>query len=217
MEGGKKSMKDLLIISAGGCGREVFQWAKDIQKAKETWKSIHFLDDNLQALDGFGLKDLMVGTIAGYRPGATEEVICALGDSVTRLNLCNDLRKRGASFANIIHPTALIADYSYIGTGVILCPGAIISTNVQIGDFVLIDVLSVAGHDVTIEQGSTLSDHCDLMGGAYLEEAAFLGSGARIFPTVRVGTQAKIGAGSVVIRDVPPNISVFGNPARQIY
>lgn len=210
-------MKKLLIIGAGGCGREVFQWAKDIQKEEETWTSICFLDDDLQVLDDFGLKDAMAGTIDGYQPCAGDEVICAIGDPVTRLTLCKDFRKKGAIFTNIIHPTVMIGDYSRIGTGVIICPKTIISTNVQIGDFVLINTFCVAGHDVTIEQGCTLSAQCDLMGGAYLEEASFLGSGARIFPNRRVGKQSKIGAGSVVIRNVPSKASMFGNPAKQIY
>ena len=210
-------MKRLLIIGAGGCGREVLQWAKDIQKEKATWTSICFLDDDPQVLDAFKLKEVVAGAIDGYQPCNGDEFICAIGDPVTRLAICNTFRKKGASFTNVIHPTVIIADYSSIGTGVILCPRTIISTNVQIGDFVLINTSCVAGHDVTLEQGCTLSAQCDLMGGAYLEEATFLGSGARIFPTIRVGKGAKIGAGSVVIRNVPANVSVFGNPAKQIF
>ena len=210
-------MKNLLIIGAGGCGREVFQWAKDIQEEKEIWTSIRFLDDDLHVLDDFGLQDAMAGTIRDYQPCANDEVVCAIGDPITRLTLCCDFRKKGAFFANIIHPTVLIADYSRIGTGVIICPRTIISTNVKIDDFVLINTFCVVGHDVTIESGCTLSAQCDLMGGAYLEEESFLGSGARIFPNVRVGKQSKIGAGSVVIRNVPSNVSIFGNPGKQIY
>lgn len=210
-------MKNLFIIGAGGCGREVFQWAKDIQREKKTWNSIRFLDDDPQRLNGFGLKDAMAGTIKGYQPCSGDEIICAIGDPVTRLSLCNEFRQKGAIFANIIHPTVIVADDARLGTGVIICPRTIISTNVQIGDFVLMNTFCIAGHDVTIERGCTLSAQCDLMGGAYLEEASFLGSGARIFPDMRVGTKAKIGAGSVVIRNVPANVSVFGNPARQIH
>lgn len=210
-------MKNLLIVGAGGCGREVFQWAKDIQREKKTWHSIRFLDDDPQILNSFVLKDAMAGTIKGYQPCTGDEVICAIGDPMTRLSLCTEFQQKGAIFANIIHPTVIVADDARLGTGVIICPRTIISTNVRIGDFVLMNTFCIAGHDVTIERGCTLSAQCDLMGGAYLEEASFLGSGARIFPDMRVGTKAKIGAGSVVIRNVPANVSVFGNPARQIH
>lgn len=213
----KLCMKNLLIVGAGGCGREVFQWAKDIQKENKKWASIGFLDDDTQALDDLGLQSVMAGTIGGYQPCIEDEIICAIGDPLIRLALCQELREKGANFTNIIHPTVIIADYSSIGIGVILCPRAIISTNVQVNDFVLINTFSVVGHDVIIEQGCTLSAQCDLMGGVYLEEASFLGSGARIFPGVHVGKQAKVGAGSVVIRPVSAYSSVFGNPAKKIY
>lgn len=210
-------MKKLLILGAGGCGREVFQWAKDMNKEKAIWTSIRFLDDDLHQLDRLGMQDKIEGKIHGYQPCAGEEVICAIGDPVIRLALCNDFKKKGAIFTNIIHPTVIIADYSHIGTGVIICPRSIISTNVRVDDFVLINTFCVAGHDVIIEQGCTLSAQCDLMGGVHLEEGVFLGSGARVFPNMRVGKQAKIGGGSVVIRNVPAMVSVFGNPAKQIY
>lgn len=207
----------MLIAGAGGCGREVFQWAKDIQKKKETWISISFLDDDPKALDSFGLEKAMAGTIEGYQLCADDEIVCAIGDPLTRLTLCRYFREKGVNFANIIHPTVIVADYSQIGTGVIICPNSIISTNVQIGDFVLINTFCVVGHDVTIQQGCTLSAQCDLMGGVYLEETSFLGSGVRVLPHTRVGKGSKVGAGSLVIRNVPSNVSVFGNPAKQIY
>lgn len=216
-KGIRGSVKKLLIVGAGGCGREVFQWAKDIQKKQEIWKSISFLDDDPNVLDSFGLKTAMAGTIAGYPLCADDEIVCAIGDPQIRLKLCGYFQEKGARFATLIHPTVMIADYSNIGTGVIICPNTIISTNVQIGDFVLINTLCVVGHDVIIEQGCTVSAQCDLMGSAYLEERSFLGSGVRVLPHTRVGKGAKVGAGSLVLRNVPSNISVFGNPAKQIY
>jgi sugar O-acyltransferase (sialic acid O-acetyltransferase NeuD family) len=159
---------------------------------------------------------MMVGPISDHVPHEGQEFICAVADPDKKRKICQSFKQRGARFVNIIHPSVIIADYSTIGEGVILCPRVIISTNVTVGDHVLINSFSVAGHDVTLEAGCTLSAQCDLMGHVYLEEEVFLGSGARIFPGMRVGRGAKIGAGSVVIRNVPAKISVFGNPARRI-
>jgi len=209
-------MSKLLIIGAGGCGREVFQWAKDMQNHKKLWDKIGFLDDNLNALDRYGLSSMMVGTISDHVPDEGEEYVCAVADPAQKIQICQSFKNRGARFVNIIHPSVIIADYSTIGEGVILCPRVIVSINVNVGNHVLMNSFSVAGHDVTLERGCTLSAQCDLMGHVYLEEEVFLGSGARIFPGKRVGRCAKIGAGSVVIRNVPANVSVFGNPARRI-
>ena len=70
------------------------------------------------------------------------------------------------------------------------------------------------GHDVRIGAWATISANCDLTGHTEIGEAAYFGSGARVIPGKKVGARAVVGAGSVVIRDVPEGVSVFGNPAR---
>jgi sugar O-acyltransferase (sialic acid O-acetyltransferase NeuD family) len=209
-------MKKLLIAGAGGCGREVYQWAIDIQQKKKEWDTIMFLDDNPKALDSYGLSDKIQGSISEYAPKEGEYIVCAIGDSKLRLSICDSLERKGAVFTNIIHPDTVLSDNHVLGKGVMLSPYSVISTNARIGDHVLINTFSVAGHDCVMEKGCTLSDHCDVMGFAVLEEGVFLGGGARILPGVRVCKYAKVGAGSVVLRKVKENITVFGNPARQI-
>ena len=210
-------MKKLLIVGAGGLGREVYQWALDIQKDSRQWEFIGFLDDNPNALDGFNLSDKLVGYITDYVPKENEFLICAIGEPAIRAKICRRLLEDGAVFTNIIHPTALIERGSKIGNGVIICPRAMVFSNVRIEDFVVVNSLTTVGHDVTVEQNCVLSAHCDVMGSAYLEEEVFLGSGARILPSVRVARKARVGAGSVVIRDVEACTTVFGNPAKTIF
>jgi len=209
-------MSRLLIIGSGHCGRETFEWAKDIQERQKRWDAIGFLNDDIHALDKYHLSDLMVGTIKDHIPAEGEEFVCAIADPANKMMLCKSFKERGARFVNVIHPSVIIADYSVIGDGVIICPQVIICPNSNVGDHVLVDSFSVVGHDVTVEKGCSISDHCDLMGHVYLEEEAFLGSGARIIPWMRVGRGAKVGVGSIVIRNVEANTSVFGNPARRV-
>lgn len=206
-------MKKLLIAGAGGCGREVYQWAMDMKN----WDFIGFLDDNISALDPYGLSNLLQGSISGYIPQIDENVVCAIGDSKLRLHICNTLESKGALFTNVIHPKAVLSNNCILGKGVILGPLSIVSTHAMIGDFVIINTFSIAAHDSVLENGCTLSDHCDVMGFVHLEEGVFLGGGARVLPGIRVCKHSKVGAGSVVIRKVRENITVFGNPARQIF
>ncbi len=63
---------------------------------------------------------------------------------------------------------------------------------------------------------TTISPHCDLTGFAELAEGVFLGAGARILPSVKVGDCAKVAAGSVVLKRVKPSETVWGNPAREL-
>ena len=209
-------MKKLIIVGAGGWGRVVRQWALDIQSQSARWESIHFLDDNPVVLDGFGLRDSLIGTIRDYQPTAEEEVICGIGDPAIKLTICDQLRRKGARFTNIIHPNALVTEYGGFGSGIIVSPFAAIVVTTLIGDFVTVNAFSVIGHDSTVERGCTLSAHCDIMANVHLEEGVFLGSGARILPNLRVGRNAKVGAGAVVVRNVPAGVTVFGNPAKII-
>ena len=60
-------MKNLVIVAAGGCGREVLQWAKDINRIKSRWKIKGFLDDDLNALDGVKCDVSIVSKIDEYK------------------------------------------------------------------------------------------------------------------------------------------------------
>lgn len=209
-------MKKLLIAGAGGFGREVYQWARHMQAVNHLWDSIEFLDDNPHALDAFGPPYKVTGTIGDYFPRPGEWVICAVGDSKIRLRICTALADRGAQFANIIHPSVVAADDCTLGQGIILSPRALISTRVQVGDFVVVNPFSTTGHDAVLERGCTVSAHCNIMGFVHLEEGVFMGGSASILPGVRVGRYAKVGAGAVVVGRVEEGITVFGNPARRI-
>lgn len=209
-------MMKLLIAGAGGMGREAYQWVKHQQAVNHIWDSIEFLDDNLHSLDGYNLSHKISCTIDKYTPKENEYIVCAVGDSRTRMEICHALSTRGAQFASIIHPTAIIADSCTLGEGIIICPMAIISADVRIGDFVIVNGHSFAGHDSILEEGCTISGHCNIMGFTYLEEGAFLGGGAQILPGIRVKRYAKVGAGAVVIKNVEEYITVAGNPARKV-
>ena len=209
-------MKRLLIAGAGGFGREVLQWALDMQNVEKRWDLIGFLNDDLSALDRFNKSNLIIGTITDYQPKANEEVACAIGDPITRYNVVNKLISKGTIFTNIIHPTAIISRDSSIGKGVIICPRVLIGPDSKISDFVVVNSMTTVAHDVILETFSTLSAHCDVMGNSYIGEKVFLGSSACILPSVEVGNNVKVGAGSIVIRNVKEGISVFGNPAKKI-
>lgn len=209
-------MKNLLIVGAGGWGRVVRQWALDIQNHARRWGTIKFLDDNQAALDSFGLREALNGDVETHSPLEDTEYACGIGDPAMKLKICQQLQQKGAIFTNIIHPSAIVTEHCQFGCGIVVSPFAAVVVNTSVDDFVTINAFSVVGHDAVIGKGCTLSAHCDVMANVQLAEQVFLGSGSRILPHIKVGCGAKVGAGAVVIRNVPTGATVFGNPAKLI-
>ena len=208
-------MKKLYIIGAGGCGREVLQWCKDVNKNNETWAIQGFLDDNLHALDGYECDYKIVGTIAEWKPNSDEVFALAIANPKTKQNVVKAFKEKGAEFVSVVHPRALISDFSHIGIGSIVYPGARLSPNSSIGDFVTLLDTGI-GHDAVVGEYSTISACCAIMREVQISTCAFIGANAVLLPGIKIGDFAYVGAGSVVIKNVKNECKVFGNPAKKI-
>ncbi len=211
LTGGKKR---LLVVGAGGFGREVAAWASDIPLSARDWELGGFLDDCADALHGYEVGLPIVGGIAEYVPQESDLFVMALGDPRTKLAAAGRLTKRGAQFITLVHPTAIVGDRSRLGAGTVVCPRAVITTDVKIGRFVTINLHATIGHDTVVGDGCTLSCQTDVTGFARLGEGVFLGSHASVLPGAKVGDYAKVGAGSIVLKKVRPGTTVLGVPGK---
>lgn len=209
-------MKRLLIIGAGGFGREVLNWTLDIPSQNREWEVAGFLNSIPTALDDYPCGYTILGDPSTYVPLENDLFICAIGNPRDRLRVCHGLKARGAQFISLCHPSAIIGSRCTIGEGCIFCPGSVITADVRIGDFVTVNVNSTIGHDAVIGNGCTLSGHVDITGFASLGEGVFLGSHASVLPRAKIGDYAVVGAGSVVLKRVKAGASVMGVPAKQI-
>ena len=210
-------MKRLLIVGAGGFGREVLNWALDIPKDKRDWEVAGFLDANPAALEGFSrIHYEIFADPLNYSPQEKDLFVCAIGTPVIKLQICKTLVQKGATFITLIHPTAVIGHGCTLGVGCLFCPGSIVTADVCINDFVTLNAYATVGHDAKIGTGCTLSGHVDVTGFSVLGEGVFLGSHAVVLPGAQVGDYATVGAGSVVLKKVKPGATVMGVPAKQI-
>jgi sugar O-acyltransferase (sialic acid O-acetyltransferase NeuD family) len=206
----------LLIVGAGGFGREALQWAEDALADGAEWQIGGFLDADSAALDGFDCGYPILEHPDEYTPAPSDLLVCAIGDPAIRMRVTDELDRRGARFTTLVHPTAIVGARSVLGDGSILCPRVTITTDVSIGRHVIMNAHASVGHDVTIGDCCSLFGHCDVTGGARLEEGALMGTHSCVLPGVRVGRFAKISAGSVVTRNVKPHTTMFGVPAKKL-
>jgi sugar O-acyltransferase (sialic acid O-acetyltransferase NeuD family) len=209
-------MKNLIIIGAGGFGREVFGWAKHIQSSTNNWKIKGFLDDSNTALSGYKGYPQIIGTPFQYMPSENDLFCCAIGNTQLKLKICRHLENIGAVFTTLMHPKAVISKNSKIDKGCIIGPNVVITTDVVIERYVILNVSSSVGHDAFIGEGCTINSHSDINGFVKLGKGVFLGSHASILPKTKVGEFATVGAGSVAIKRVKPFSTVFGVPATTI-
>lgn len=206
-------MKKVIIVGAGGFGREVYSWARQHPDYGVRWTLDGFLDDKPDAMKGTAYEALLIGRIDEYQPVDGDLFLCGVGNPEIKKKACLQLLARGAEFISLIHPTAVLGSHVRLGKGVILCPRTTLTCDIEVGDFVVFNCASGAGHDVRVGDWSQISSHCDLMGGVVLGESVFVGSHAMVLPDVHVGSHAVIGAGSCVLRSVPERKTVFGVPA----
>jgi sugar O-acyltransferase (sialic acid O-acetyltransferase NeuD family) len=206
-------MKKLYIVGAGGFGREVYAWIKQHPEFNKSWVLAGFLDDNLDALNPVG-NFASVALLKNHQVSNSNVYICALGLPLVKSKLLAPLIEQKAEFISFIHPTAVIGERVKMGRGVVVCPGASISVDISIGDFSMIGPNTTIGHDGIIGAWCTLCAQCDVTGRVTIGDGVFLGSRVSIIPSKKVGSKSILGAGSVVISDVPEGVTVVGNPAR---
>lgn len=208
-------MKDLIIVGASGFGREVLQWVKHCNVIKNTWNIKGFIDDNTQALDGYQCDYIVIDSIKNYNIQEGDHFAIAIALPKVKKIVVEILQSRGAKFATIVHPTAIVSEFCKIGDGVIITANAKISPNVKVGNFVTL-LGSGLGHDAIVEDFCTITGNCSINGYVTLGEGAFIGSNSCIAPGKKVGAWALVAMGSMVIMNVRPNTKVMGNPAKKI-
>lgn len=211
-------MKKIIIVGAGGFGRELLQWIKDINAQSKdggVWEIVGFIDDDLHALDGVEVDYPIVGTIREWQPKDDEVFALAMGSPAVKRKVVDLLKARGAQFATVVHPTAQLSPFAHYGEGLVMFPYSKLSCNTTVGDFVTL-LSSPIGHDNEIGDFTVISGGCNVLRNVKIGKDVFLAAGVCVAQDVVVGDGAYLGLGSVVVRDVAPHTKVFGNPARVV-
>ena len=207
-------MEDVVIIGAGGFGREVLDLIRYVNENKPTYNVIGFLNDDPRALDGFDVPVPIISAVDEFDDWGRVRAVCAIGEPRDRQAVVERLAGRSVRWATLCHPAARIGSGSIVGEGCIFCSLSGITVNGRVGDHVHMNSKSGAGHDARIGDFCTLSSCAIVNGDAVLEEGAFIGTNGVVLPKARVGAWARVGAGSVVLRNVPAGKTVFGVPAK---
>ncbi len=211
-------LKDLYIIGAGGFGREVAWLVERINEIEPTWNLKGFIDDNI-AIHGSLQDDYSVIGGCDYLMNITQEVwvVCAVGSAKIRKKIIEKLKNyANVKFATLIDPSVMRSERADIGEGSIICAGTIITVDISIGSHVIINLDCTIGHDDIIHDFVTIYPSVNVSGNVVVGECAELGTGMQIIQGKSIGRESIIGAGAVVIRDIPEKCTAVGSPAKPI-
>ena len=209
-------LKDIVIIGAGGCGRETAIIIEDINEVNKEWNLLGFIDDNenIQNTNINGYKVLgKLEYVKNYKKEIY--VVCAIANYKIKKMIIEKLNQNeNIHFATLIHPNAKINRTVKIGDGCIVYPNVIATANIRIGNHVIISPKTGIGHDSNIENYCNILWNTNISGNVYIKEGTLVGSGATIIQGLTIGKNSTIGAGAVVIKDIPDNVTAVGNPVK---
>ncbi|MCI9888351.1 acetyltransferase [Micrococcales bacterium 31B] len=200
------------ILGAGGFGREVYGYLRDIAVRDEGFAVAGFIDSNPAALEGFSLpgNPAIIASGLDAAVGQCEAVVIALGDPGLRARFRGEAAAVGLDLFTVTHPLAYVATTATVGAGSILAPFVTVNDCAEVQENTAINCYASVGHDARLEADAVLSPYATLNGFAVVGRQALLGTHCAVLPGVSVGAFSKVAAGVAVSRPVEPGSLVAG-------
>lgn len=210
-------MKQIVIIGAGGFGREVLWLIERINAKEMTWEIKGYIDDGIKA--GTQINGYPVLGGIDYLQKVEEQiaVACAIGSSQTRKKIIEKIsHKKNIEFPNLIDPDVQMSNYIELGRGNIICAGSILTVNISICNFTILNLNCTVGHDVILNSFVTVYPNVNVSGCVSIGERTEIGTGTKIIQGKTIGEDIVIGAGAVVVRDIDIPGTYVGVPVKAV-
>ena len=209
-------LKDLIIIGAGGVGRETALIVEDINNKSREWNLLGFVDDYKEIGEDINGYKVLGGN--DYINNYEKEVyvVCAIANYKIKKSIIEKIKNYNVKFANIIHPSVNLNKTVDIGNGCIVYENSIITANINIGNHVIVSPKCGLGHDSIIKDYCALLWNVNVSGNVVLEEGVTMGSGSTIIQGKKTECGSFIGAGAVVIEDINEESVAVGVPTRYV-
>ncbi len=198
--------KKIIVLGAGGHARVV------ASTALASGCEVLGFYSNISAEVGTSIFNIPVRDQNELNPKKSSNAIIGIGRNDIRKKLSNEL---DFNWISIIHPFSWVHSDIPIGKGTVICAGSIVQPGAKIGSHVIINTKSSVDHDTSVGDYSHISV-AHLAGGASVDEGVLLALHSVVLPSLHVGAWATVGAGAVVTKNVKPNTTVVGIPARTL-
>ena len=208
--------ENIVIVGAGGVGRETSLIIQQINELKSTWNLIGFIDDDVNSWGNVINGHPVIGGMDSLEKLSLDTyVVVAIANYKVKKRIVNKINNR-FKFATIVHPRVWLHDYMTLGEGTIIYEGAILTTNIKVGNHVIISPKCGIGHDSIIKDYVSLLWNVNISGNDIIEEGVMMGSASTVIQGKRIGKGSTVGAGAVVIDNIDSYSTVVGVPAKVI-
>ena len=210
--------KKIVLIGAGGFGREVASIIEVLNKVKPTYELLGFLDDGSQYHEGMMINDYPWLGNRNWIIDHKDDVVCTccIGNPKIKKIIQEELTEKGVTFETIVAYGGFIGPHTRIGAGCVFYGGVMLSVNCSIGDGVVLNQMVNIGHDVVIGDYTTIMPMSGISGGCKIGQEVRIGGHVFVIPGKKIGDGATVAAGSIVFSNVKGGTTVLGNPAKRI-
>lgn len=209
-------MKDIAIFGAGGFGRELACIINLINKEKPTWNLIGFFDDGIEAGTELQYGKALGGVEVLNKWGKPISIAIALGSPKVLRTVVGKITNPQVDFPNIIAPNVFFMDETTVqmGKGNVICPNSLVSCNVKMGDFNMLNVYTQMGHESELGSFNVIMPSTSISGGVIIGEANLFGVKSTVLQYKKVGNEVVLSPGSVLSRSAKDGKIYLGNPAK---
>jgi sugar O-acyltransferase (sialic acid O-acetyltransferase NeuD family) len=210
-------MKDLVIWGAGAVGRQITQIVEDQNAVKATWNLVGYIDDDTSKINESIAGFPVLGDYHWLSSRNNTYVALGIGSPSSLFSAYQKLQDmQHTSIATLIHPSVWRARRVEIGQGSIVYAGTIIDPDVKIGFGCVINKGCTIGHDAVLGDFVSLAPGVNLGGSIQVGCGSYFGMSSATIQGVSIGDWSVIGAGAVVVKDLPANVTAVGIPAHVI-
>lgn len=203
-------MKNIVVVGAGGFGKEVAWIAKRCGR-----EVLGFLDGTLDKQNTKVMGLDVLGPLENAKNYMDCEFIIAIGNPRSRKKIVDTFfNNEQFNFATLIDPLSIIGENVLIGSGSVICAGAILTVDISMGKHIIVNLNSTIGHDVCIKDYVTIAPNSSISGNILLNDLVEIGTNATLREKLVVDEGAIVGMGTVLTKNVAKNNVMIGNPAK---